>query len=176
MTKSKTFWAAAAFLSFCAAVFCGYIIYNRLLLHFSKDTLEIRPVPMPVSESAASAALQAKPQAAAKEKFPASKPEEKTKPPAAEKPKTPAAKEEPQKVKAVRMNFEYKHASAKSVSISGSFTRWKEVKMAKKNGVWKAEVYILPGNYLYHFTVDGKKTLDAGKPKAAVGESIVEVK
>ena len=175
MTKSKAFWAAITLVSFCAAIFCGYVIYNRLTLHFAKDTLEIRPVPMPVSDGGEAGTATtpaenagARPQAADKEEPPASKPGEKT--------KSPAANEEPQKVKAVKTRFEYKHASARSVLVSGSFTRWKEVKMAKKNGIWKAELYILPGNYLYHFTVDGKKTLDTGKPKAAVGESIVEVK
>ncbi|HAH31048.1 MAG TPA: hypothetical protein DCL44_01900 [Elusimicrobia bacterium] len=173
MTKSKAFWVFTAFVSFCAAVFCGYTVYNRLILHFTRDTLEIRPVPMPLSEAgeigAASdpeAGVGEKNLAAYKEEPPVSKPGEKAK----------ATKEEPQKVKAIKTHFEYKHASAKTVFISGSFTSWKEVKMAKKNGVWQAEVYILPGNYLYHFTVDGKKTLDSGKPKAAVGESIVEVK
>jgi hypothetical protein len=157
MTKSKTFWLAAALVSFCAAGFCGYSIYNRLTLHFAKDTLEIRPVPVPIP----GAAWETKPEAAAKTE---------------ETPKTPASKEDPQKVKAVKTHFEYTAPAARSVSISGSFTSWKEVKMSKKNSVWNAEVYILPGNYLYHFTVDGKKTLDAGKPRSAVGESIIEVK
>jgi len=156
MTKSKTFWIFAALVSFCAAAFCGYTIYNRLILHFAKDTFEIRPVHVPAPPKA-DAEAQAMPQAEPKDE-------------------PQAAKEEPQKVKAVKTHFEYKNASAKSVFVSGSFTSWKEVKMARKNGRWKAEVYILPGNYIYHFTVDGKKTFDPGKPKTAVGESIVEVK
>lgn len=169
MTKSKTFWAFAALVSFCAAAFCGYTIYNRLILHFAKDTFEIRPVPMPAPETAAEA--EARPQA--KEEPQSVKTEEKATPTHAA---CVGAKEEPQKVKAIKTHFEYKNASAKSVSVSGSFTSWKEVKMARKSGLWKAEVYILPGNYIYHFTVDGKKKFDPGKPKTAVGESIVEVK
>ena len=90
-------------------------------------------------------------------------------------PETAGPKEEPQKQKAVKMLFEYKNASARRVSVSGSFTRWKDIPMSKKGGAWKAEVYILPGNYLYHFTVDGKKTLDPGKARTPVGESIAIV-
>jgi len=48
--------------------------------------------------------------------------------------------------------------------------------MKNKNGKWTAEEYILPGNYFYHFIVDGKKTLDPNAPKTPMGESLVEVK
>ena len=168
MTKSKTFWVCAALSSCCAAIFCGYIIYNRLVLHFSKDTLDITTQAETEAKASPPPVLEQKEQQPKEEPQTAAKSEEKT--------EQPAAKEDPQKVKAVKTHFEYKNASARSVSVSGSFTSWKEVKMAKKNGVWKAEVYILPGSYIYHFTVDNKKTLDPGKPKAAVGESIVEVK
>jgi len=164
MTKSKTFWAFAALISLYAAAFCGYTIYNRLILHFAKDTFEIRPVPVPAPEATAEA--ETRPQA--KEEPQSAKTEEKAEP--------QAAKEVPQKVKAIKTHFGYRNAAAKSVSVSGSFTSWKEVKMARKSGRWEAEVYILPGNYIYHFTVDGKKTFDPGKPKTAVGESIIEVK
>ena len=168
MNKSKTFWAFAALVSFCTAAFCGYTLYNRLILHFAKDTLEIgRPVPLPVPETVTEA--QAAPPPASEPKGPADAGQ-------AGGVAIPQAKEEPQKIKAIKTHFEYKNAAARSVSIAGSFTSWKEVKMARKNGLWKAEVYILPGNYIYHFTVDGKKIFDPGKPKTAVGESIVEVK
>ncbi|HAF95158.1 MAG: hypothetical protein A2X34_01120 [Elusimicrobia bacterium GWC2_51_8] len=168
MNKSKTFWAFAALVSFCAAAFSGYTIYNHLILHFAKDTLEIgRSVPLPAPEIVTEAQAPLPP---------ASEPKEPADAERAGGGAMPQVKEEPQKVKAVKTHFEYKNASARSVFIAGSFTSWKEVKMARKNGLWKAEVYILPGNYIYHFTVDGKKILDPGKPKTAVGESIVEVK
>lgn len=171
MTKSKTFWAAAAVVCLAVMAFSGYSIYGRLSLHFSGDTLEVRPVPMPVQEeeeetSEATAAAKE----AAKAAFLAEEAEEAKK--AEENPaKTPAA-EKPHAVKTV---FEYKDAKAKTVLIAGSFTSWKNVKMAKKNGVWRAEIYILPGTYPYHFTVDGRKKLDPGKPKAPTGDSLVDV-
>ena len=179
MTKSKTFWAFAAFVSFFAAAFCGYTIYNRLILHFAKDTLEIRTVSVPALETAAEA--EAAPSPASEQKGPSSAQQPGGSAPAVKIAQAgggikPQAKDEPQKVKAIKTYFEYKNASAKSVSVSGSFTSWKEVKMSRKNGLWKAEVYILPGKYLYHFTADGKKKFDPGKPKVPVGESIIEVK
>ncbi|MHB0996300.1 MAG: glycogen-binding domain-containing protein [Elusimicrobiales bacterium] len=167
MTKSKTFWAAAAGVCLAAMAFSGYSIYERVSLHFSGDTLEVRPVPMPVEEEA-DEADEAK--EAAKAAFPAEEAGEAKK--AEENPaKTPAA----EKQHAVKTVFEYKDAKARTVLIAGSFTSWKNVKMAKKNGVWRAEIYILPGTYPYHFTVDGRKKLDPGKPKAPTGDSLVDV-
>lgn len=159
MTKSKTFWAAAALVCLAAVAFAGYSIYGRMALHFSGDTLEVHPVPMPAPQDAP------EPEAAAK---PAEQKPDEQKPAAAAQP-------EPEKTKAAKIPFTYKDAKAKSVYIAGSFTSWKEQKMTKKNGVWKAEIYILPGTYPYHFTVDGKKKLDPGKPKAPTGDSLVDV-
>lgn len=163
MTKSKTFWAASALVSLAALAFAGYSVYERVSLHFSGDTIEVHPVPVP------------EPQPPAQESAPeAAKPaEEKPAPEAVKgKPDAQAASEKP---KAVKTAFEYKDAKAKSVYIAGSFTSWKDVKMARKSGVWKAEIYILPGTYPYHFMVDGKKKLDPGKPKAPMGDSLVRV-
>jgi len=157
MTKSKTFWAAAALASLAVMAFAGYSVYERMSLHFSGDTIEVHPVPLPVSV----------PQEAPAPEAPAAKP--------AEEKAAPAAQPEPEKVKATKISFEYKDAKARSVSIAGSFTPWKDQKMAKKNGVWKTDIYILPGTYPYHFTVDGKKKLDPGKPKAPTGDSLVDV-
>lgn len=164
MTKSKTFWAAAAVVCLAVMAFSGYSIYERVSLHFSGDTLEVRPVPMPVPEEedeAPEAKSEAKEEGKAEEAKPADENPAKT--PAAEKPH------------AVKTVFEYKDAKAKTVVIAGSFTSWKNVKMAKKNGVWRAELYILPGTYPYHFTVDGVKKLAPGKPKAPTGDSLVDV-
>lgn len=162
MTKSKTFWAASALISLAAMSLAGYSIYERVSLHFSGDKIEVHPVPMPVSE------------AGGEEE--AAQPEQ-----AAAQPKSESAKAavpeqaEPEKIKAVKTTFEYKDAKAKAVRVAGSFSAWKDVKMTKKNGVWKTDIYILPGTYPYHFNVDGKKKLDPGKPAAPTGDSLVSV-
>lgn len=144
----------------------GYSIYTRLAVHFLDDMVEIRPKPAPLGrgnenlkEEKVKEILKAEaaPSAAREEKADASKPEE------------------PKKQKAVKMIFEYKSAAARSVSLAGSFTKWKEIRMAKRANFWKAEVFILPGNYPYHFVVDGRKTPDPGKPKTPMGESIAVV-
>ena len=175
MTKSKTFWAASALICLAVMVFAGYSIYGRMAVHFSGDTIEVKPVPVPVPQeeeegegaSAARAAAMAKMNEADKEEA-----AEEAKP---GKEAAKPAKGEAEKVKAVKTAFEYKDAKAKSVSIAGSFTSWKDKKMAKKDGVWKTDVYILPGTYPYHYTVDGKKKLDPGKPKAPTGDSLISV-
>ena len=159
MTKSKTFWAAAAVVCLAVMSYAGYAIYERVSLHFSGDTIEVHPVPLPVAqEDEEETTPAAKEETAAVEK-------------AGDPAQTPAA----EKPHAIKTLFEYKDAKAKSVSIAGSFTSWKNVKMAKKNGVWKAEIYILPGTYPYHFTVDGNKRLAPGKPKTPTGDSLVDV-
>lgn len=159
MTKSKTFWAAAALVCLAAVAFAGYSIYERMSQHFSGDAVEVRPVPpLPAPQEAPAPETAAKPDE--------QKPEEQNAAP---------AQPEQEKTKAAKIEFTYKDAKAKSVRIAGSFTSWKEQKMTKKNGVWKAEIYILPGTYPYHFTVDGKKKLDPGKPKAPTGDSLVDV-
>ena len=152
--------------------FAGYSIYGHMSLHFSGDTIEVRPVPMPVPEeededmaAAKAAALARMNQADEEEKEEEAKPAK----------QAAAAKGEADKVKAVKTVFEYKDAKAKSVLISGSFTSWKDKKMTKKDGVWRTEVYILPGTYPYHFTVDGKKKLAPDKPKAPTGDSLISV-
>ena len=159
MTKSKTFWAVAALLSLGIMLFAGYSVYERISLHFSGDTVEIKPTAPP-------------PLPQAEEEEAAPKTAEKTPAPEAAKPAKPA---EPEKTKAIKTLFEYKDAKARSVYLAGSFTAWKDVKMTKKEGVWKAEVYILPGTYPYHFTADGVKKTAPGKPKAPTGDSLLSV-
>ena len=83
--------------------------------------------------------------------------------------------EEGGKVKALKTSFEYKDPFAKSVRIAGTFTSWKEKALVKKSGVWKTDIYILPGTYPYHFIVNGKNKADPGKPKTAGGDSLVTV-
>lgn len=160
MTKSKSFWAVLAIVSLAAAGFSGYSIYNRLAVHFSGDTMEIRPIPVPPLPDVEG--TKGEPSKTA-DKLSESQP-------------GPAETGEgPRKQKALKTVFEYKNASAKNVALSGSFTKWKETRMTKKNGIWKTEVYILPGNYLYHFVADGKKVQDPAGAKSPIGESIVVV-
>ena len=160
MTKSKNFWAVLAVVSLAAAGFSGYSIYNRLIIHFANDTMEIRPKPVPMLPDPEEA--KGDPAKAAAE-------------PSGSQPGPKETKEEPQKQKALKTVFEYKNTSAKNVFLAGSFTKWKETRMTKKNGVWKTEIYILQGTYPYHFIVDGKKKLDPGKPKAPTGDSLVDI-
>ncbi|MEA3307595.1 MAG: glycogen-binding domain-containing protein, partial [Elusimicrobiota bacterium] len=83
-------------------------------------------------------------------------------------------KETPKKVKALKTIFRYKNLKAKSVSVAGSFTKWNKIKMKKKKGIWQANIWILPGTYLFHYVVDGKKVLDSSLPKADIGESVID--
>lgn len=161
MTRSKTFWSLAALICLGVAVFSGYSLYARVSLHFSGDTVEIKPPPpLPPSEEE-----EAEPET------PREEPKAEEKAPAEEKKPAEGARN-----RAVKTSFEYKDAKAKAVSIAGSFTSWRDVRMKKKDGVWKTDVYILPGTYPYHFTVDGKKKKDPGKPVApATGDSLVMV-
>jgi hypothetical protein len=169
MTKSKTFWAAAAVLSLAAALYSAYSVYGRVSLHFSGDTIVLRDSAVPPPVPAAAEAEE----------------EEKAQEQAAESPAPEAQKAaagprdgaQPEKAaaKAVRVPFEYKDSKAKSVNLAGTFTAWKEKPMKKKDGAWRAEVYILPGTYPYHFVVDGKKKADPGKPLSPSGDSLVKV-
>lgn len=171
MTKSKTFWALAALISLGIAIFSGYWLYARVSLHFSGDTMEIKQPPLP------QAAEEVEPEEAAKEvagEAPAEEAKEAPRTAPADK-KTAEKKAADEKPKAVKQPFEYKDSKARNVFISGSFTSWKDVHMMKKDGAWKATVYILPGTYPYHFVVDGKKKLDPGKPTAPTGDSLIIV-
>ena len=200
MTRTKGFWAALAVISFTGAVLCGYALYDRLSLHISGDMTGIPTAQVsaprepegtkeePVETAAATAEQrpvpeEAKAGSAAPEKEEDSTPQQKKESPEkapAEKIRLPgfteALMETPKTVKAVKTHFEYVNASAKKVSLAGSFTKWKETGMARKNGVWQADVYILPGSYRYHLTADGKKVPPPGGSKASTGESIVVVK
>jgi hypothetical protein len=176
MTKSKKFWAAMAVLSLAVMVFAAWSMYGRIAQHFSGDTIEVRPVPMPPpSEDEAGAQVQDSPVEKAEKEEKADQEEEAKAGKPAAAPAAAPAKAEGEKVKAVRTPFEYKDPAAKSVRIAGTFTSWKEKALAKKDGVWKTEVYILPGTYPYHFIVNGKNKADPGKPKTPGGDSLVTV-
>ena len=164
MIKSKKFWAVSALISLAVMAFAGYSLYGRISPHFAGDTIKVRSVPVPVpQEGDENASVREVDKIDEEEDLKAGR---KT---------SSAANIETDKIKAVKTVFEYKYANARSVLIAGSFTSWKDKKMTKKNGVWKTEVYILPGTYPYHFNVDGKKKLDPGKPKAPTGDSLISV-
>lgn len=163
MKKSKTFWAATALISIAVMIFAGYSIYGRVTLHFWGDTIEVRPVPMPMPVPEEEPEPEEKPAETAKKEE--KKPEKKEEKPAPEK---------TDRAKAVKTHFEYK-GPGKSVQLAGSFTSWKTVPMKQRGGVWRADVYILPGTYPYHFKVDGQKTADKGKPASPSGDSLVTV-
>ncbi len=156
-----------ALTSLAVMVFAGYSIYKRITLHISGDTIEVHPVPMPPPQEDEAAAEEPPAEAAAT----ADKKEEKK----AEEPKS-AEKAEPARIKAVKTSFEYKDPRARSVELAGSFTSWKLRDMKKKDGAWKADVYILPGTYPFHFMVDGKKKTAPGAPKSPAGDSLVTVR
>ncbi|MBI4351200.1 MAG: hypothetical protein HY550_07160 [Elusimicrobia bacterium] len=171
MTKSKKFWAAAALISLAVMAFAGYTLYGQMSLHFSGDTLEVRPVPVPVPEEEEGDLSSAR--AAALARMNQEDQEDAAEEAKAGRQASPGS--ETEKAKAIKTLFEYKDAKAKSVLLAGSFTSWKEKKLVKKDGVWRTEVYILPGTYPYHFTVDGKKKPDPDKPKTPTGDSLISV-
>ncbi len=173
MKKSKSFWAAASLLSLAVMALAGYSIYQRMALHFSGDTVGVSPVPPPPAQDAAEPDQTGATEPARNQAAEPAAEDKKTTEPA--KPEQTAPKVETVKVKAVKTAFEFKAPKARSVEISGSFTSWKPRAMKKKNGIWKVEIYILPGTYPYHFNVDGQKKLDPGKPKAPIGDSLVTV-
>lgn len=166
LTNSKSFWAASALISLFVLAASAWSLYDRVSLYFSEDTISISPKPVPLPTFA---------EEKEGEKAPAEKPAAKA--PEQEPSPAPAKTAEagtPSKPKAVKTPFEYK-GPGRSVTLAGSFSVWRDIKMTRKNGSWQADVYILPGTYTYHFTVDGKKIADPGKPKAPTGDSIVTV-
>lgn len=165
MTRSKKFWAAAALVSLAVTAFAGYSIYGRMAHHFSGGPLAVKPVPVPAPQE------DEEDPAAAMKKPDAGESTEETQDGKGAGP----AGAGPEKTKAVKTPFEYKDPAAKSVRLAGSFTSWKEKPLIKKDGAWRTDIYILPGTYPYHFTVDGKKKLAPGKPKAPTGDSLITV-
>lgn len=81
----------------------------------------------------------------------------------------------PKKIKAIPTVFKYNAPSAEEVLISGTFSAWRTIKMEKKNGVWTAVVYILPGTYPFHYVVDGVQKPDPDKPASPTGDSLLTV-
>ena len=68
-----------------------------------------------------------------------------------------------QKIKRKRVTFSLENAEAKEVFLMGDFNNWRPEKhpMRKdKNGTWKKQVMLSPGNYEYKFLVDGNWITD----------------
>lgn len=179
--KSKSFWLIVIMANIAVISASGYVIYTRLDTHFTTSVKEIHPVPVPVpvEKEEEPAPLSAAARQFLAENTPAQAiaKEEKEKPlkPSVIETTQKDSKKSPKKIKAIKTVFKYKNLEAKTVSIAGSFTKWKNIKMEKKKGIWQANVWILPGTYLFHYVVDGQKVLDSSKPTASMGESIIEV-
>ena len=160
----------------------GYIIYERLNTHFASSVKETHPtpIPIPVEKEDKPTALSTQARQFLAENTPPKAPKEKKektlKLSVIETKKDSAKiKKTQKKIKAIKTVFKYKNLKAKSVFVTGSFTKWKNIEMKKKKGLWQANVWILPGTYLFHYVVDGQKVLDSSKPTASIGESIIDV-
>jgi len=73
------------------------------------------------------------------------------------------AKDNPEKTESGLFRFFYKNPDARSVRIVGSFNNFDPyaTRMHKdKNGIWIAEIQVLPGRHLYNFVVDGRWIID----------------
>jgi Glycogen recognition site of AMP-activated protein kinase len=55
------------------------------------------------------------------------------------------------------------HRDAKEVVLTGSFNKWRtdELFMKKTTGGWELPYTLGPGNYEYHFSVDGNRVIDS---------------
>lgn len=59
----------------------------------------------------------------------------------------------------VKVHFKFKHPTAQSVCIAGTFNHWKPESKSlhpSEGGVWVKETALEPGTYEYCFVVDGK--------------------
>jgi len=86
--------------------------------------------------------------------------------------------------KTKKESFSYSAPKAGSVHLAGNFTEWDKhpIKMRKqKDGTWKADVALAPGEYEYRFLVDGEwrddETCPVRRPNAFGGQNCIrEVK
>ncbi|GAB4032978.1 MAG: hypothetical protein Fur0012_12110 [Elusimicrobiota bacterium] len=166
--KNKNSLYLLVIVTILAASWSGREAYRKIKIHLYGDSVEINPPAVQLS-------AETKP----KDTLPEPQPSDEKKVVTVEEKLPETAKEQVQelpKPKAVKTIFKYKNKKAKKVSLSGSFLKWHEKAMKGKNGEWQTEEFILPGNYFYHFVVDGKKTLDPNAPKTPMGESLISVK
>lgn len=172
--KSKNFWLISIFVCTFLLLASGYAIYEKLNIQsLSSGPIMTKSVPkLPdIKQTSLENDLIEQNETQTKQE----EINESSKNKDAETEKIKNINDE-KKIKAVKTVFEYKSPKAKSVEIAGSFTKWEKRKMKKEGDLWKTELWILPGNYLYHFVVDGKKTLAPSKPRSPIGESILEVR
>jgi 1,4-alpha-glucan branching enzyme len=65
----------------------------------------------------------------------------------------------------IEHTFQYKSATAKTVSVAGEFSSWSEVPMTRdESGTWSTTLHLKPGYYGYKFVVDGDWILDPSNP------------
>lgn len=146
MSKKKKTYGLILALNIIALIAVGYFLYARAAMLFFDLPVEIRLKPVPIPV--------------------------KTSPGRTEKKEPPKESQR----KAIKTTFTYDASKAKSVSVSGSFSKWQPIEMEKKNGKWTKDIWIFPGKYIFHYTVDGEKKLAPDLPMANIGESIVEIK
>ena len=79
----------------------------------------------------------------------------------------------PKRAKAVPVTFTYTDSEAASVTFHGSWSG-KAYEMNKKGDTWKIRLSLNPGEYAYHFRVDGVKKTNQGTVNAA-GDNIIKV-
>ncbi len=166
--RNKNLLYVIILLSLVSGVWSGREVYKKIKLHLYGDSLEINPAAVDAETTTIKTASVPEPvqdkqeqDVNIEEKLPDN---------------SVIQTQEKTKVKAVKTLFKYKNKKAKKVYLSGSFLKWKEKPMKNKNGEWQREEYILPGNYFYHFIVDGKKTLDPTASKTPMGESLVVIR
>ena len=76
-----------------------------------------------------------------------------------------------------RIQFTLPSATAKKVSIVGSFNKWFRKNMTQKDNVWSIAIELAPGTYEYKFVVDNKRIKDPNnKSVSKAGNSILIVK
>jgi transcriptional regulator with XRE-family HTH domain len=72
--------------------------------------------------------------------------------------------------RAVKVDFELKAPTAKSVALTGSFNSWDKngVPMKRaRTGLWTTDVSLKPGRYEYKFIVDGQWWTDPANSNTA---------
>ena len=79
----------------------------------------------------------------------------------------------PKKVKAVPVVFTYTDSQAKTVTFHGSWSG-KAYEMRFDGNTWKFSTRLNPGEYAYHFRVDGVRKTNPG-PVNAAGDNIIKV-
>lgn len=62
------------------------------------------------------------------------------------------------------------NADARQVSLAGSFSDWKPVRMSKRRGRFQASLLLAPGAYQYKFMVDGEWKHDPAAEESVVNE------